>query len=577
LSHDDLWSRFKSIWVCDTEYVANPGERPRPVCMVAMEFRTRQVVRIWADEMLEMKSAPFPTGSDSLFVAYFASAEIGIFIANGWPLPMYVLDLYAEFRVFTNGKATPFGRGLIGAMNYFGIESMAVEDKDSNRALIMGGGPWNALERVRILDYCQADVDGTAKLLGRMLAVVDLGRAVGLRGRYSKALACMELAGVPIDVATLERVKAGWVDIQGRLIQEVARVVPVYEGRTFKENLFSSWLAAENVAWPRLESGRLALDRQTFREMARGHSGVALLHELRESLSQLRLGGLAVGGDGRNRLMLSPYGSKTGRNQPSNSKFVFGTATWLRSLIQPSSGRFVAYVDWTSQEIGIAAKLANDVNLLAAYEEDPYLWFAKRVGAVPMDATKKSHKAQRDLYKATMLGVGYGMAETSLSMRIGQPLAKARSLLIQHRETFPALWRWMQGAVDHALLTGRIVARFGWAYHVGADPNPRSLQNWPVQSNASEMMRLAACMLTESGVVVCCPVHDAFMVEGPVEDVQAIVERTQAIMAKASGVVLDGFELRSDVKIIMPGERYHDERGQGFFERVVGLLDKTPS
>jgi DNA polymerase I-like protein with 3'-5' exonuclease and polymerase domains len=190
-----------------------------------------------------------------------------------------------------------------------------------------------------------------------------------------------------------------------------------------------------------------------------------------------------------------------------------------------------------------------------------------------MDATKKSHKAQRDLYKATMLGVGYGMAETSLSMRIGQPVAKARSLLIQHRETFPALWRWMQGAVDHALLTGRIVARFGWAYHVGSDPNPRSLQNWPVQSNASEMMRLAACMLTESGVVVCCPVHDAFMVEGPVDDVQAIVERTQAIMAKASGVVLDGFELRSDVKIIMPGERYHDERGQGFFERVVGLLD----
>ena len=250
---------------------------------------------------------------------------------------------------------------------------MEASDKDSNRALIMGGGPWSALERVRILDYCQADVDGTAKLLGRMLAGVDLGRAVGLRGRYSKALACMEWAGVPIDVATLERVRAGWVDIQGRLIQEVARVVPVYEGRTFKENLFSSWLAAENVAWPRLESGRLALDCQTFREMARGHSGVALLHELRESLSQLRLGGLAVGGDGRNRLMLSPYGSKTGRNQPSNSKFVFETATWLRSLIQPSSGRFVAYVDWTSQEIGIAAKLANDVNLLAAYEEDPYL------------------------------------------------------------------------------------------------------------------------------------------------------------------------------------------------------------
>lgn len=550
-----------------------PGERPRPVCLVAMEFRTRQTVRVWADEMTGMKAAPFPTGRNALFVAYLASAELGVFKANGWPFPVFILDLYAEFRVFTNGKPTPVGRGLIGAMHYFGLESMEVEDKDSNRALIMRGGPWDAAERVRILDYCQTDVEGTAGLLARMLAVIDLGRAVGLRGRYAKALAEMEWTGVPVDVVTLNRIKAGWMSIQGRLIEEVARVVPVFEGRTMKEGRFSAWLASENVSWPRLDSGRLAMDRDTFRQMARSHPGVAMLHELRESLSQLRLGGLAAGADGRNRLLLSPYGSKTGRNQPSNSKFVFGAATWLRSLIQPPPGRFAAYVDWTSQEIGIAAKLANDENLLAAYEDDPYLWFAKRVGAVPPDATKKSHKAQRDLYKATMLGVGYGMAENSLAARIGQPVAKARSLLIQHRETFPALWRWMNGAIDHAILTGHIVARFGWAYHVVSEPNPRSLQNWPVQSNASEMMRLAACMLTESGIAVCCPVHDAFLVEGPVEDVEPIVEQTQTIMAKASGVVLDGFELRSDAKIIMPGERYHDERGQGFYERVLKVLE----
>jgi DNA polymerase I-like protein with 3'-5' exonuclease and polymerase domains len=309
--------------------------------------------------------------------------------------------------------------------------------------------------------------------------------------------------------------------------------------------------------------------------MSRLHPNIALLHELRVSLSQIRLGEIPVGKDGRNRVLLSPYRSKTGRNQPSNAAFIFGTATWLRSLIVPPPGRFVAYVDWTSQEIGIAAKLAEDANLLSAYDDDPYLWFAKRVGAVPADATKKSHKALRDLYKATMLGVGYGMGETSLAMRIGQPVAKARSLLLQHRETFPALWSWMNGAVNHALLTGRIVARFGWAYHVGDDPNPRSLQNWPVQSNAAEMMRLAACMLTEAGIEVCCPVHDAFLIEGPADMANEIVVRTQNIMAEASALTLDGFRLRSDAKIVMPGERYHDERGQGFFERIVRILEES--
>lgn len=520
-----------------------------------------------------MKTAPFSTGPDALFVAYYASAEIGVFKANGWPMPECILDLYAEFRLHTNGKPTPVGRGLIGAMNWFGLKAMGAEDKDSNRNLIMRGGPWSEMEQRRILDYCQADVEATADLFGRMLPTIHLPQAIGLRGRYAKALACMEWIGVPVDGGTLERIKAAWVEIQERLIAEVAKVVPVYDGRRFKENAFSAWLASQEIAWPRLETGRLALDQRTFREMARVHPGVAMIHELRESLSKLKLGELSVGSDSRNRVLLSPYGSKTGRNQPSNSRFIFGTATWLRSLIQPPPGRFVAYVDWTSQEIGVAAKLAGDANLLAAYEDDPYLWFAKRVGAVPADATKKSHKAQRDLYKATMLGVGYGMAEASLAMRIGQPVAKARSLLRQHRETFPNLWRWMQGAIDHAILNGQIVARFGWALHVGSDPNPRSLQNWPVQSNAAEMMRLAACMLTESGIDVCCPVHDAFLIEGPAEEAEEIVLKTQKIMARASGILLDGFELRSDAKIIMPGDRYHDERGKDFFDRILAVLD----
>lgn len=570
---ESLWSRFRQIWVCDTEFLAPPGECPRPVCLVAREFRSGRVVRLWADDMASMRAAPFDVGENSLFVAYFASAELGVFLANGWPLPKRVLDLYGEFRVHTNGKPTPAGKGLIGAMSYFGLTSMGTEDKDSNRSLILRGGPWSAEERNRILDYCEADVDGTAELLTRMIPVISLARGVGLRGRYAKALAHMERTGIPIDVPTLDRIKANWVKLQHKMIDDVAATVPVYVDRRFHERSFSHWLAQNGIPWPCHESGRLVLDRETFREMARLHPGVALLHELREGLSQLRLGEVPVGADGRNRVLLSPFGSITGRNQPSNARFIFGAATWLRSLIVPPPGRFVAYVDWTSQEIGIAAKLADDANLLAAYDDDPYLWFAKRVGAVPADATKESHKAQRDLYKATMLGVGYGMGERSLAMRIGQSEARARMLLLQHRETFPALWSWMNGAVNHALLTGRIVAKFGWTYHVGTDPNPRSLQNWPVQSNAAEMMRLAACMLTEAGIDVCCPVHDAFLIEGPADQAEEIVDRTQEIMAEASAITLDGFRLRSDAKIVMPGERYHDDRGREFFERMIRNLE----
>ena len=50
-----------------------------------------------------MRRTPFETGKDAVMVAYAAQAELGCFLALGWPLPMHVLDLYAEFRVATNG------------------------------------------------------------------------------------------------------------------------------------------------------------------------------------------------------------------------------------------------------------------------------------------------------------------------------------------------------------------------------------------------------------------------------------------------------------------------------------------
>ena len=71
----------------------------------------------------------------------------------------------------------------------------------------------------------------------------------------------------------------------------------------------------------------------TFRQMARSNPLVSPIRELRSSLSEMRLADLAVGRDGRNRTLLSPFRARSGRNQPSNSKFIFGPSVWLRGLI----------------------------------------------------------------------------------------------------------------------------------------------------------------------------------------------------------------------------------------------------
>ena len=104
--------------------------------------------------------------------------------------------------------------------------------------------------------------------------------------------------------------------------------------------------------------------------------------------------------------MLSPFGASSGRNTPPSTKFIFGPSTWLRSLIKPAEGKAVAYIDWSSQEVWIAAYLSNDPAMLAAVESgDPYLAFAIQAGLAPPDATGHSHQEIRNRCKAVVLGV----------------------------------------------------------------------------------------------------------------------------------------------------------------------------
>src|SRR5262249_21391843 len=78
-----------------------------------------------------------------------------------------------------------------------------------------------------LLDYCQSDVDALARLLPEMLPEIDLPRAL-LRGRYMASAARMEWTGVPIDVATLTRLRTHWERLKGRLIAEVDRDYHVF-------------------------------------------------------------------------------------------------------------------------------------------------------------------------------------------------------------------------------------------------------------------------------------------------------------------------------------------------------------
>jgi hypothetical protein len=718
---DGLRRYYREVWAVDFEFHAPAGERPTPLCLAARELFSRRLVTGWL-EGRPPPPQPWSVGQDTLVVAYYASAEMSCCLALGWPFPVRLVDLYAEFRNVTSGRPVPGGHGLLGALAAFGLPGLASVEKEDMHQLAIRGGPYTAQEREALLVYCHSDVEALADLLTAMLPQLDLPRAL-LRGRYMCAAARMEWVGTPCDVEMLTELQAHWDLIRQRLAWEVnrthgvflptgtvldpatrvgaaivqtaaqwgldpyhlavavehvwheARAVyaetldarrtastrtgltpahiarwehaghdssswprldemaqalveelpalglgaagPDYAGAlweilrtedrspqrhdrrilsravdlvlddpeglawegalSFSTRRFAEYLRRSDIPWPRLPSGNLDLDDDTFSEMARTYPAeIGPIREVRHTLSQLKLRELAIGRDGRNRCLLSAFRSKSSRNQPSTSKYIFGPSTWLRSLIKPDPGRAVAYIDWSQQELAIAAYLSGDQAMQEAYQSgDFYLAFAVRAGAAPPDATKVTHAAVREQFKTTCLGVLYGLSGQGLARRLGIPPCEGRLLLQHHKDVFRRYWAWSEQVEMQGMLGGTLRTVFGWQMHTSAHANPRSLRNFPMQSHGAEMLRLACCLCTEQGIQVCAPVHDALLVEASDVEMEAVVAQTQALMQQASLLVLPDFPLRTEAKIVRYPERYQDPRGVQMWETVQAILEET--
>jgi DNA polymerase family A len=581
---------FEEIWLHDFEFVSQPGERPDVVCLAAHELRSGRTLRLWRDELGEQP--PYRTDDGVLFVNFVANAECACHLALDWPLPANVLDLSPAFRNLTNGRYTPEGKGLLGALRYFGLDTISTKHKDGMQKRVMRGWPFTPEEREQILKYCGSDVDALARLLPFLLNDSDLNIAL-YHGEFAAVSALMEHYGVPIDMEIFPQLadENTWGAVRDAMVPAIDAKYGVYvrgeNGEwSFNMDRFDTYCARAGIAWPRLESGKLNMKRKTFEDMSKGRPQLEDLRQLRHTRDKMRKIKLAVGADGRNRTVLWPFKAKTSRTQPKASQWIFSPAVWLRSLIKPGPGMAVAYIDYSSMEFLIAAVLSDGhcgpVNaMLDMYKSgDPYLSFAKRVGAVPSSATKKSHAEVRDKYKVMLLATQYGMSAETLAGRLGVSSFEAHEMLNQHRELFAQYWKWSDDWVAHSLQTGVMRTAFGWEYHVGiTEPtvNARSIRNWPVQATGADILRISCILAARHGIKILAPVHDAVLIEAPIERIEADVALMQEIMRRASRVVLNSdasgtHELRTDAKIIRYPDRYSDKRGEDIWAYVLKHL-----
>jgi DNA polymerase I-like protein with 3'-5' exonuclease and polymerase domains len=277
---------------------------------------------------------------------------------------------------------------------------------------------------------------------------------------------------------------------------------------------------------------------------------------------------------GRNYFSILPFKAESGRN--ATRSCLYQAPSWLRGLIRPAPGTGLIYADYSQEEYYIAALLADDPEMQRLYTEgDPYIAFGVTAGLMPPGATKRSHPQEREIVKTVSLAVMYGQQVPSMARKLGISINRAEDLLRAHQQRFPQVWRWFDRQIMLSYARERAITRMGWYLKTGPQVKPRTLRNFPVQGTGADVLRLAHILLFEAGIRVCCPVHDAFLIETKEADLEKTKEQVCTIMAQAGRYVLGEHSvLRADARILRYPQRLLESKGEAVWNRVLGIVNR---
>jgi hypothetical protein len=574
-------SNFGAVIVCDFEYEVAPGDLPDVLCMVAHVLNENlqhvRTINLWRGEF--GPTPPFDIGHDTLFVAYSAWAEMTCFKVLGWKFPKYIFDQHTAYLAASN-ILLPYSphevrkkprKRLSDACRAYGIDGWERIDKEAI-AKAIGDGTWRQhYSPEQILDYCAEDVRMETCLLRAQLRghdkllPADTARILHWSNYSAKCVALVQARGMPIDMELWNLVQENKAAVVGELLRRFdpshGSDAPIYtpEGEWSYER-FESWLMRAGVtAWPRLDSGRLNIDGDAFRMMYH-MPGIEGLHALRDSLGFIVKAKLPIGRDGRNRPSLFPFGTATGRN--AHAKSPYNAHAGVRSFMVFPRDAIAAYLDWRTQEVGVAAALSGDAALIADYRAgDIYHALARTIGLTndpdPLH-WKKINPGMRSRMKPVQLGINYGMGVPSLARGLNRHPLIASEIIERHKRRYPRFWQWRANMLQAAMLERKIESVFGWPLYLSTSPNQRTLYNFPMQSGGAEMLRLATTRLCDVGIVPIMLIHDGILLEVTSRDQ---IEHAKEIMRGAGRDTCDGLEIGVDVdQLLENGARYHDKR-----------------
>lgn len=212
--------------------------------------------------------------------------------------------------------------------------------------------------------------------------------------------------------------------------------------------------------------------------------------------------------------------------------------------------------------------------MLRSYQSgDPYMEFCILAGAAPAGASKITHSAERKLYKSAKLALSYGQSIRGFIEKTGVSLPVAERVFRDYRRLYSRYLEWRERQVDNYGLTLQLSTKLGWTLHKGDRVKTNTPLNFPAQATGAEMLRLAVMEMTRRGVQVCCPIHDAVLIQARLSEIESAATEARDSMNAASALLLDGYVLRNDCEIFRYPDRFIDQDGKGTWEVIAAIAD----
>ena len=549
---EQLCNDFKYIVAWDTEFrgdMKDAGELNDPVCSVFKELKSGTVTKHFGKTL---DALPYPS-NETLYIAHHVGAEAHTCLSYGLKLPKYWWDTLEEDKKLNFGKVT--GHGLLACCKRYNIQTISAElKKHFIHELILPNETYNDEQKSKILDYCLSDVIANEELFYKQLEEIEKVKKYDapktiihqalFAGASKAATAKVEFDGIPINTELLSTIQTNFPAIKETMVEELNAEIDVFENGVMKYKKFYEMVKRNDLlsVWPVTATGQLKTDEKTIFQFAQNCDDINKYYLANEFLSSQKLKGYIVGPDGRARTPYHMYGLKTGRTNPSTSRHPFNAPKCMRNLVKADPDKVCVNFDYRSQEIFVAAYLSGDPQLIAAVEDgDPYIYTARLVKAVPQGATKKSNPVERDNYKTTLLASLYRQGPANMSKRMNVNIDYGTDYQVQIKNTYKDYFYWIKKLVDRTLIKGHCATKFGFRYYIrpGADYNPRTFYNFPIQAHGSEMLRHALINLVNAGIEVNALIHDGIIVHLDRKKFRKQFIKTKKILEDASRKILN--------------------------------------